>query len=136
MNMFLDDIASCHAVSMTSTGVFTTLLDIPIATPAGEKHFWVSVSLELHAVAHPPVWDSFVLVFGRLLLNNFQTNIKDGYLEQFLWNSPQEKATRPFWWLVNIGFRYWLGAVRQQAITWANLRHQENFWTFTGPEDR
>ena len=68
MSMFLDDIASCHAVPMRLTGVFTTLLDIPIATPAGEIHFLVSVPLQLHAVARPPVWDSFVQIFGRLLL--------------------------------------------------------------------
>ena len=53
VSMFLDDIASCHAVPMTLTCVFTALLDIPIATPAGEIHFWVSVPLELHAVARP-----------------------------------------------------------------------------------
>ena len=68
VSMFPDDITSCHDVPMTLTGVFTTLLDIPIATPAGEIQFWVSVPQELHAVARPPVWDCFVPVFGRLLL--------------------------------------------------------------------
>ena len=67
VSMFLDDIASCHDIPMTLTGVFTMLLDIRIATLVGEIQFGVSVSLELHAVARPPVWDSFVLVFGRLL---------------------------------------------------------------------
>ena len=43
MSMFLDDIASCHAVPMTLTGVFTMLLDIPLATPVGETQFWISV---------------------------------------------------------------------------------------------
>ena len=74
--MFLDDITSCHAVPMTLTGVFTTLLDIPIAMPVGEIQFRVSVSLEPHAVACPPVWDSFVLVFGLLLLHHFTDNLK------------------------------------------------------------
>ena len=69
VSMFLDDIASCHDVPMTLTGVFTMLLDIPIATPAGDIQFWVSVPQELHAVARPPVWDRFVPVFGPLLLN-------------------------------------------------------------------
>ena len=68
VSMFLDDITSCHAVHMTQIGVFITLLDILIATPAGEIQFRVSVSIELHAVARPPFRDSFVLVFGRLLL--------------------------------------------------------------------
>ena len=36
VSMFQDDIASCHDVPMTPTGVFTALLDIPIVTPAGE----------------------------------------------------------------------------------------------------
>ena len=68
VSMLLDDIPSCHDIPMMLTGVFTTLLDIPIAMLVGEIQFWVSVSLELHAaVAQPPVWDSFVLVFGRLL---------------------------------------------------------------------
>ena len=67
VSMFLDDIASSHDVPMTLTGVFTMLLDIPIATLVGEIQLWVSVSLKLHQVARPPVWDSFVLVFGRLL---------------------------------------------------------------------
>ena len=60
VSMFWDDIASCHDVPMTLTGVFTTLLDIPIATPAGEIQFWVSVPQacqELQAVARPPVWN-------------------------------------------------------------------------------
>ena len=69
VSMFLDDIASCHDVPMTLTGVFTTLLDIPIAMPAGEIQFWVSVPQELHAVARPPIWDRFVPVYGRFLLN-------------------------------------------------------------------
>ena len=73
VSMFLDDIASCHDVPMTLTGVFTTLLDIPIATLVVEIQFWVSVPQELHAVAHPPVWDRFVPVFGRLLLNDCQS---------------------------------------------------------------
>ena len=45
VSMFRDDIASCHDVPMTLTGVFTTLLDIPIATPAGEIQFWASESI-------------------------------------------------------------------------------------------
>ena len=36
VSMFQDDIASCHDVPLTLTGVFTALLDIPIVTPAGE----------------------------------------------------------------------------------------------------
>ena len=36
-------------------------------------------------------------------ISNFQTNIKGRYLGHFLWNCPQVKATRPFWWLINIG---------------------------------
>ena len=69
VSMFLDDIASCHDLPVTLTGVFTMLLDIPIATPAGDIQFWVSVPQELHAAARPPVWDRFVPVFGPLLLN-------------------------------------------------------------------
>ena len=34
---------------------------------------------------------------------NFQTYIKDTYLEYFLWNCPLVNTTSPHWWLVNIG---------------------------------
>ena len=55
-------------------------------------------------------------------INNFQTHIKDGYPEYFQWNYSQECATRPHWWLVNIGSGNGLiGALRQQAITWTNV---------------
>ena len=86
VSMFLDDIVNCHDVPMTLTGVFTTLLDIPIATLVGEIQFWVSVSLELHAVARPPVCDSFVPAFGRLLPYlsiRFNSNL---YFFQFKWS--------------------------------------------------
>ena len=73
VSMFLDDITSCYDVPMTLTGVFAMLLDIPIATLVGEIQFGVSVPQELHAVACPPVWDRFVPVFGRLLLNDCQS---------------------------------------------------------------
>ena len=33
----------------------------------------------------------------------FKLYIKNRYLEHFLWNCPQVNATRPHWWLVNIG---------------------------------
>ena len=45
----------------------------------------------------------------------------DRYLEHFLWNCPQVNATRPHWWLVNIGAGNGSGAIRHQAITWAIL---------------
>ena len=37
------------------------------------------------------------------VLNQFQTGIKDRYLEHFLWNHSQLNATRSHWYLVNIG---------------------------------
>ena len=36
-------------------------------------------------------------------ISNFQTRIKDNYIEYFMWNCPQVNATRPDWWQVNIG---------------------------------
>ena len=36
-------------------------------------------------------------------ITTFQTHIKDGYLEHFLWNCPEVNGTRPCWWLTKIG---------------------------------
>ena len=30
-------------------------------------------------------------------------------------------GTGPYWWQVIIGWGHWLGAFKQQAITWANV---------------
>ena len=38
-------------------------------------------------------------------MGNFQTHIKNRYLEHFLWNYPQVNAPRLYSWLVNIGWR-------------------------------
>ena len=37
------------------------------------------------------------------VISNFQTHIKDRYLDHFLWNCPQVNATRSHWWLFKIG---------------------------------
>ena len=52
-----------------------------------------------------------------IVINHFLNHIKYGYLELYLWNCPQENATWPTSWLVNIGFRKWLGVIRQQTVT-------------------
>ena len=57
---------------------------------------------------------------ANLKTSNIQMHIKARYLEHFLWNCPQVNATRCHWWLIPFFFRKWLGAIRQQAITWAN----------------
>ena len=36
-------------------------------------------------------------------ISDFQTHIKDRYLENFMWNIPQVNAPGPDWWLFNIG---------------------------------
>ena len=46
---------------------------------------------------------------------NFQTDFIDWCLRYLLWNCPNMNFTGLHWWAVNIG------AVRQQAITWANV---------------
>ena len=57
----------------------------------------------------------------NLQFSNFQTHIKDKYLEHFLRNYPHVNARRPHWWRLTsqhwVG--WWLGAIKQ-AITWAN----------------
>ena len=51
-------------------------------------------------------------------VDNFLTHIKVRFLEHFLSNLPQVNATRPQWWLVNIGSGK---GFRQQAITWTTV---------------
>ena len=83
-----------------------------------------------HNVIEPRLFNS--LPPGRrgcnLYMSNFQTHIKDKYLEHFLWNSNHVNATRPQWWLVDnasgngdtdLGqhwLRQWLVAWRHQAL--------------------
>ena len=44
------------------------------------------------------------------------------YLGHFLWNCPRVNATRHRSLVISqYWFRQWLGAVKQQAITWANV---------------
>ena len=42
-------------------------------------------------------------------------------VKYILWNCPQVIVTWPRWQEVNIGFAFWIDAVRQQAIAWANV---------------
>ena len=51
-------------------------------------------------------------------LGNFQCNFSDWWLRYFFWKCSQMNVPGSYWWQVNIIHRYWLGAVRQQAITW------------------
>ena len=109
VSMFLDDIASSHAIPVKLTGVFTALLDIPIVTPAGEIHFWVSVPLELHAVARPPVTNSLyksladftscIVVFIKLAISgtnfpNFMTKIL--FIRSSNWDNGRKAPDA--WW--------------------------------------
>ena len=73
-------------------------------------------------------------------IGHFQTNVKDLFVEQFLWNCPRLNATKPLWWLVN----YDSGkGCRHQAITWstiypdiychvAPLGQRRHLWTSAG----
>ena len=54
-------------------------------------------------------------------ISNFRTHTRDIFQVNFLWNCPQLNATEPHWCLVNIWFRQWLGAVRQDAIIWTSV---------------
>ena len=36
-------------------------------------------------------------------INNFQDDFSDWWLRYLIWNWPQMNATKPHWWLVNIG---------------------------------
>ena len=53
-------------------------------------------------------------------MNNFQAYFSDWWWRYHLWNCPNMNVTGLHWWSVNIGSQ-WLGAVRQQAITWASV---------------
>ena len=48
----------------------------------------------------------------------FETQMKVRYLEHFLWNCPHVNATRPHWWVVNIGAG---NGLVPSGITWANV---------------
>ena len=48
-------------------------------------------------LTHCPLGDANIIWYY-----NFQTHIKERYLEYSLWNCLQVNATRPYWWLVNI----------------------------------
>ena len=58
----------------------------------------IYVSLGLNELTHWPQRDATVIWNLQ-----FQTPIKDRYLEHFLWYCPQVNATRPHWWVVNTG---------------------------------
>ena len=49
-------------------------------------------------LTHCPLGDGS----GNFKFTNFQTHIKDRYIEHCLRNYPQVNATGPVWWLVNI----------------------------------
>ena len=70
-----------------------------------------------------------------LLISNFHTQIKDKYLEHFLWNCPQVNAIRLHWWLVNIGSGNGLVSSGNNPLPEQMLSHNElghNEWTHSG----
>ena len=50
------------------------------------------------------VWPMWCMFLKHIFVIKFLTHIKDKCLEHFLWYWPQVNATRPHWWLVNIGY--------------------------------
>ena len=54
-------------------------------------------------------------------ISNFQTHIKDRYLQHFLWNCPQVNATLYHRWLTNIGSSNGLLSSGNNPFTWANV---------------
>ena len=69
------------------------------------SHFTHSIcNSMLSALTHWPLGD-----FNEILCN-FQTDFSDFRVWHFLWNCSSQ-----------LWFRSWLGAVGQQAITWANV---------------
>ena len=47
--------------------------------------------------------------------------ISDYWLRYLFWNCPQLNVTGGHWWKVNIWFRQWGNAIRQQATTWTSV---------------
>ena len=47
-----------------------------------------------------------------------------------LWNYHQMNVIGPLWWYVNIGFRLWLGAIRQLAIQVTSGNVEPNLWCY------
>ena len=73
---------------------------------------WFFFTVKLQKVFEQTVkrklkWDTLThWPFGNadVILNlQFQTYIKDNYLENLMWNCSQVDATRPHWWWLNIG---------------------------------
>ena len=74
-------------------------------------------------------WPRSMLPYGvnrSQWVNDFLTHFKDNFLDHFLWNFFEVNAIRPHWWLVNIGSGKWLGAMRQQSITWTSV--DQDLW--------
>ena len=75
--------------------------------------------LPIHRYKFIGPWEIWI----KFEINIFQANHSDWWLKYLLWSCPQE-WDECHWNVLMISqhrFRWWLGDVRQQAITWANV---------------
>ena len=91
----------------------------------GTSHYlnqwWHSLLTHMCNLASMGELEDVAAVFFYFLKIGFWTHDAEKYLRHSLWNCSHDNAREASPMRTQHWFRQWLGAIRQQAITWANV---------------
>ena len=95
------------------------VFSLPISLVMVERQYTLSYYHQIGSMNYNPLfrarsWNNGIRCMSLYILSNFQAHFSEKHLEQFLWNCHKTS-------LMTHWFRQWIGAVRQQAITWINV---------------